>query len=678
MFILKWRTHMNNIPNTHEMKVKLPVPFENRSTKLPNQLDDYTESIITITRHDLDTKFTSIETPNNAQLNDLDEKLVQIHDFCKQNKYVIVQTDKTKGNKIMKYTDYIKMGEKFINANNDYKKLNKSNKKNIAIEANTLTKQLFEHSNINHSTIKRCIVTHKEVGPAKMFFSIKDHKKADDKGNYPVRPIASVWDTPVAGVDFILQAILAKSSQLVTSYIKDTDDFTNALDSFNYKNNNTNTENYNIVSLDVDSLYPSIPCERAINIILEFIQNNKHNINTFGIPMKLLSEMLEFICFNYETTFNNKIYLQKRGVPMGARFAPPFAIIFMHYIEKIAISNIPRHLRPILFLRYIDDIFMLFLKYLSKQQILQIFNSVDPSVKFTLEEPDNEGWLAFLDTAVKLCEYGILYKWYIKKVHSGNLLRIDSNVPYNTKFNFQSNRFLAVYRRNNNRSFLNIGLHHMTQLLQQNGYDNIQIYKAFLNSLLHQYKNPDEANKFIQDMDDKIPYKTTYNNDTENKNNKKIVENTRLGLKLINKKFMQLKQLGYNPNTQKSCKNKLNCEVCILLKDKFSCKINRVVYLYTCKICKKKYIGKTIVTIRERHNGHKACFNENNAHKSALAQHVKLEHPEIELNIDNFELSILKRVNDIVNLNLTEGLMIDKYKPELNRKFEMTNYIMKL
>lgn len=321
---------------------------------------------------------------------------------------------------------------------------------------------------------------------------------------------------------------------------------------------------------------------------------------------------------------------------------------------------------------------MLFSKYLDKHTILQIFNKIDPNIKFTLDEPDDNGWLPFLDTAVKLCKFGIIYQWYIKKVHSGNLLRIDSNVSHNTKFNFKSNRFMAVYKRSNNEALLNQGMYKMALLLQKNGYEDLQIYKAFIHSLTYQYKDPSQKNKFAEELNNKIPFKATYNNDEENKQIKNIVENTQLNLKLINRKYMQLKHLSYNPDNQKKCKNPLKCEVCALLGQKYNCRINRVVYKYTCRLCGKTYIGKTIVTIKERHAGHKGCFHHDQIHKSALAQHIAIEHPHETLNIKHFDLEILKRVSDLVNLNLTEGLMIEKLKPALNRKFEMTNFMMRL
>ena len=35
---------------------------------------------------------------------------------------------------------------------------------------------------------------------------------------------------------------------------------------------------------------------------------------------------------NYEIEFNNKVYLQTERVPMGARYAPPYAIVYMYMI----------------------------------------------------------------------------------------------------------------------------------------------------------------------------------------------------------------------------------------------------------------------------------------------------------------------------------------------------------
>ena len=62
---------------------------------------------------------------------------------------------------------------------------------------------------------------------------------------------------------------------------------------------------------------------------------------------------------NFE--FDGKHFLQKRGTAIGTRMAPAYANIFMHDLES-RLNPKPKPLAPVkpyLWLRYIDDIFMI-------------------------------------------------------------------------------------------------------------------------------------------------------------------------------------------------------------------------------------------------------------------------------------------------------------------------------
>ena len=57
-------------------------------------------------------------------------------------------------------------------------------------------------------------------------------------------------------------------------------------------------------------------------------------------------------------TFNGGNYLQVGGTAMGTRLAPSYANLFMGQLEEKLLRNSPY--KPKLYLRYIDDIFLIF------------------------------------------------------------------------------------------------------------------------------------------------------------------------------------------------------------------------------------------------------------------------------------------------------------------------------
>ena len=82
---------------------------------------------------------------------------------------------------------------------------------------------------------------------------------------------------------------------------------------------------------------------------------------------------------------------------MGSPVSPIVANIYMEYLEQKALSTAPP---PKFWCRYVDDIFVIH-KEASKQGFLQHINSVDPAIRFTVEDNKEDGSIPFLDTIVK-------------------------------------------------------------------------------------------------------------------------------------------------------------------------------------------------------------------------------------------------------------------------------------
>ena len=65
---------------------------------------------------------------------------------------------------------------------------------------------------------------------------------------------------------------------------------------------------------------------------------------------------IDFILKHNTFTFNDKYYLQTNGTAMGTKMAPAYATVFMESAESSFLSSFP--LKPTVYYRYIDDIFM--------------------------------------------------------------------------------------------------------------------------------------------------------------------------------------------------------------------------------------------------------------------------------------------------------------------------------
>ena len=65
--------------------------------------------------------------------------------------------------------------------------------------------------------------------------------------------------------------------------------------------------------------------------------------------------------------------------------------------------------------------------------MLQYLNSIDPHIKFTIEQPNKEGGIPFLDTFSKPQGEGIAVSVYRKPTHTDGYLDFNSSHPISAK-----------------------------------------------------------------------------------------------------------------------------------------------------------------------------------------------------------------------------------------------------
>ena len=77
---------------------------------------------------------------------------------------------------------------------------------------------------------------------------------------------------------------------------------------------------------------------------------------------------------------------------MGSPVSPIVANLYMEYLEQKALSTAPNP--PNSGGRYVDDTFVIH-KEANKQSFLQHINSVDPAIRFTVEDNKEDGSIPF-------------------------------------------------------------------------------------------------------------------------------------------------------------------------------------------------------------------------------------------------------------------------------------------
>ena len=122
-------------------------------------------------------------------------------------------------------------------------------------------------------------------------------------------------------------------------------------------------------------------------------RTNKH------IPTETISDLIRILLTMSNFAFNSKHYLQKHGAAMGTRMAPSYANLFLGKFERDTLLNSPH--RPYLWLRFIDDIFMIWTAGPEKLKIfVDYLYNLHSTIKFTCSHsPSN---IPFLDVMVSV------------------------------------------------------------------------------------------------------------------------------------------------------------------------------------------------------------------------------------------------------------------------------------
>ena len=179
-------------------------------------------------------------------------------------------------------------------------------------------------------------------------------------------------------------------------------------------------------SYDVSALFTSVPVDPAINIIKDLLEKDHTLKERTVMAVSDIILLLEFGLKNTYFSFQDQFYEQVEGAIMGSPVSPIVANLYMDYLEQKALITAPNPLGSGTGVIHKES---------NKQGFLQHINSVDPAIKFTVEDNKEDGSIPFLDTMVKPEADGTLsITVYRKPTHTDQYLQWDSHNHLPAKF----------------------------------------------------------------------------------------------------------------------------------------------------------------------------------------------------------------------------------------------------
>ena len=386
-----------------------PNPFRSKSKSNPSK----TDAAIELHFSHIEEKLLSCTKIKHSYYNLTREEREAMCNLKNEKSIVIKEAGKGSSVVIWNKKDYLMEAEKQFSCKQTYGEVSSGPYVLIKAIHDTLEKirirgdiscNSSDYSNVENPKFDR------------FYLLPKIHKRMYDIPGIPVISNCGFYTENISAfLDHQLKPIVMQ----VKPYIKDTNDLVKKL-----RDLPDLPEESIICTIDVVSLYPSIPNEEVLRISRHVLEKRSNK----NVSTETLIELAELVFQNIYFEFNEQYLKQIRGTVIGTRFVPPYAIICMAVLEEDFLETLIK--KSWLWRRYPHDIFMIWQHGEDELKIfLEKLDNFHPSVKFICEYSREK--VNYLDIQVIAREGKLITDFYVKQTDSHQYLDQSSCYLYN-------------------------------------------------------------------------------------------------------------------------------------------------------------------------------------------------------------------------------------------------------
>ena len=494
--------------------------------------------------------------------------------------------------------------------------------------------------------------------PRNIYFLPKIHK-GKDKWPWPdmpeARPICSDINSETYRISAYIDSFLNPLACKHVSFLKNSYDFVNKIRNIKFE------ENWLLVTGDVSALYTNMHHNRTISEVRKIFENDPEPKR----PDEHILHLLDIILKNNDFTFNNETFLQILGTAMGKIFSPSLANIYLLEFDEKAMNGYP--IKPLLFFRYLDDVFMIWPGSIIELKEFEFFlNNQIPDIKITLEY--NNSQISFLDVEIYVDNGLLKTRTFFKQTDTHQLLHTDSFHPRHTTKGIIKSQLIRFKRLSSSAQDYDKTCKILFSFLKHRGY-NLSKMRRMQHEIWFHYNdkycnNNNNKNNEIREI---LPIVVDFCSiGTEMARNFRDLLYTSFGRDkysivtayknsrslrqmLISSKFVNNTSGAYRGCDQPRCltcrfhathktqiKSSVNDRV-IRIRHNISCSTINVIYVITCRKCNLQYVGETGRCLRERVNDHRSAIK--NKANTPIGVHFNMrEHSVADLSISPVDI----------------------------------------
>ena len=358
-------------------------------------------------------------------------------------------------------------------------------------------------------------------------------------------------------------------------------------------------EDDRLVSLDVSDMFNNIDTDKAIELIVERIGQSEKFVQS-NLSVEDLRELLNLCLKNSFFTFNNKVYRQRRGLPMGNILSPLISDVFMDDYLK---ENVELEAHESLW-RYVDDILM---KTKMTPSQLDTFvndlNVIEGTIRFTSEYEVNDS-INFLDTTLtrNTMDKSINVQWFRKETASDRLLNFESCHQALIKRNLVKNMAVRIISTTKDSTLQQQALSKLKVMLSKSSYPSRLVEKQIQEALRQQNNHNNSQNQ-----------QSTPTSTTQDDLKFSLALPYYPGIEALKRRLERFKIKLYFSYGRK---------LAALLPSNINPPSRSIIYEMRCE-CGESYVGETKVGLKQRMSQHQTLIEKDctEAHSEIVQHH---------------------------------------------------------
>ncbi|XP_062538217.1 uncharacterized protein LOC134206504 [Armigeres subalbatus] len=286
--------------------------------------------------------------------------------FLKQHpELIVIEADKGNKTVVMQREEYDGKLQRMIDDDNTYKKLTRDPTSSYQKRNNEFAKRLADLKLIDRATEMK-LKTYRAISP-RIYGAPKAHKEG-----LPLRPVVPCMTSP----SYTLSQFVGK---IIQKTIAGRYNVTNSFSFCQYIKSIQLPPGYVLISLDVVSLFTSIPKDLVLRDVINNWVNIKQNTD---INLDLFLEITEFCIDCSYFQFKGQFFQQVFGTAMGNPLSPTIADLVMETLMDTVTKRISFPI-PVL-KKYVDDL-ILSVPQEKIDEVIEIFNQYHLKIQFTVE-----------------------------------------------------------------------------------------------------------------------------------------------------------------------------------------------------------------------------------------------------------------------------------------------------